>query len=226
MEPGTGLHCVAFATLMGGRNRLEDIMNRFVLFAAAGLSTLALAACGNNMSADNATMSTGTPAAGTAASENVAREAQDFINNAGQASLVEIRTSEMSLEKSASPDVKVFAQTMIDQHKAALDKIKAAAQAGSLMAPSEILDDFHMRRINDLTETDGDADFDADYAALQVDAHKDAIRLFEDYAKDADATPDLKTLAEEMLPTLTAHKAAAEKLRDTVSKSPGTPTPS
>ncbi len=201
-------------------------MNRFVLFAAAGLSTLALAACGNNMSADNATMSPGTPAADTAFSGNVARKAQDFINNAGQASLVEIRTSEMSLEKSASPDVKVFAQTMIDQHKAALDKIKAAAQAGSLMAPSEILDDFHMRRINDLTETDGDADFDADYAALQVDAHKDAIRLFEDYAKDADATPDLKTLAEEMLPTLTAHKAAAEKLRDTVSKSPGTPTPS
>jgi putative membrane protein len=205
---------------------MEDIMNRFVLFAAAGLSAVALAACGNNMSADNATMSTGTPAAETASSENVAREAQDFIHNAGQASLVEIRTSEMALEKSASPDVKAFAQTMIDQHKAGLDKIKAAAQAGSLMAPAEILDDVHMRRINDLTETDGDADFDADYSALQVDAHKDAIGLFEDYAKDPAATPALKMLVEEMLPTLTAHKEAAEKLRDTVSKAPGTPNPS
>ncbi len=56
--------------------------------------------------------------------------------------------------------------------------------------------------------------------------YKDAIRLFEDYAKDADATPNLRTLAEEMLPTLTAHKTAAEKLRDTVSKSAGAPNPS
>ncbi|MFT3722284.1 MAG: DUF4142 domain-containing protein [Hyphomonadaceae bacterium] len=200
-------------------------MNRLFLAGAASLAVLAFAACGNNT--DSAMIAPGEiPAVGTASAENTAREAQDFINNAGQASLVEIRTSEMALEKSASPDVKVFAQTMIDQHKAGLDKIKAAAQAGSLMAPAEILDDFHMRRINDLTETDGDADFDADYAALQVDAHKDAIKVFEDYAKDADATADLKALAEEMLPTLTAHMRAAEKLRDTVSRSPGTPNPS
>lgn len=200
-------------------------MNRLFLAGAASIAALALVACGNNT---NAAMTTPaeTPAVGTASAENAARKAQDFINNAGQASLVEIRTSEMALDKSANPDVKVFAQTMIDQHKAGLDKIKAAAQAGSLMAPAEILDDFHMRRINDLTETDGDADFDADYAALQVDAHKDAIKVFEDYARDADASAGLKALAEEMLPTLTAHKTAAEKLRDTVSKSAGTANPS
>lgn len=105
-------------------------MNRFVLFAAAGLSTITLAACANTVSADNATMSTKT-AAETAASKDVAREAQNFINNADEASLVEIRTSEMALEKSTSPDVKAFAQVMIDPHKAGLDQIKAAAQAGS-----------------------------------------------------------------------------------------------
>jgi putative membrane protein len=73
-----------------------------------------------------------------------------------------------------------------------------------------------MRRINDLVETDGDADFDADYASLQVDAHNDAIKLFEDYSKDTDSVAQLKAFADETLPTLTAHKAEAERVRDLV----------
>jgi putative membrane protein len=73
-----------------------------------------------------------------------------------------------------------------------------------------------MRRINDLNETDGDEDFDADYMALQVDAHNDAIGVFEGYINDTNAIPQLRALAEETLPTLQAHKADAERIRDMV----------
>lgn len=202
-------------------------MPRILLMSAASVAALALVACGDNMSANAELTAPPTEtAANPAAAENAAREAQDFVNAAGQASLVEIRTSEMALEKSTSPDVKAFAQMMIDNHKAAIDKLKAAASSASLMAPGEVLDDFHMRRINDLVETDGDADFDADYAALQVDAHNDAIKLFDGYAKDADATAQLKSYADEMLPTLQTHKAEAEKIRDLAVKSNKSPNPS
>jgi putative membrane protein len=201
-------------------------MSRFMLLGAASLAALTLAACGDNTGAELTTPTTETALVDPAAAENAAREGQDFINAAGQASLVEIRTSEMALEKSANADVKAFAQMMIDQHKAGIDKIKAAASSTAMMPPADVLDDFHMRRINDLVETDGDADFDADYAALQVDAHNDAIKLFEDYSKDSDATAQLKALADEMLPTLTTHKAEAEKLRDTVTKKDDTSNPS
>lgn len=202
-------------------------MPRFVLMSAASLAALAVVACGNNMSA-NAELTTPPTetAANPAAAETAAREAQDFVSAAGQASLVEIRTSEMALEKSTSPDVKAFAQMMIDNHKAATDKLKAAASAASLAPPAEVLDDFHMRRINDLVETDGDADFDADYAALQVDAHNDAIKLFEGYTKDTNATAQLKSYADEMLPKLQAHKVEAEKIRDLAVKSNKSPNPS
>lgn len=203
-------------------------MSRIILFGAVGLAALSFAACGDNINSDAAltTPTTETASADPAATENAAREAQEFVNAAGQASLVEIRTSEMALEKSTSPDVKAFAQMMIDNHKASIDKLKAAASAASLMPPADILDDFHMRRINDLVETDGDADFDADYAALQVDAHADAIKLFEDYSKDMDATAQLKMYADESLPTLQTHKAEAEKIRDIAKKSDKTPNPS
>lgn len=203
-------------------------MSRIILFGAASLAVLSLAACGDNINSDTAlvTPATETGAVDPAAADNAAREAQEFVNAAGQASLVEIRTSEMALEKSASADVKAFAQMMIDNHKASIDKLKAAASAASLMPPADILDDFHMRRINDLVETDGDADFDADYAALQIDAHNDAIKLFEDYSKDTDATAQLKMYADESLPTLQTHKAEAEKIRDIAKKSDKTPNPS
>ena len=202
-------------------------MPRILLMSAASVAALTLGACGDNMSA-NAEL-TAPPietAANPAAAETAAREAQDFVNAAGQASLVEIRTSEMALEKSTSPDVKAFAQMMIDNHKAAIDKLKASASSASLMPPLEVLDDFHMRRINDLIETDGDADFDADYAALQADAHEDAIKLFEDYSEDTDATAQLKSYADGMLPTLQAHRAEAEKIRDLAVKTNKSPNPS
>jgi putative membrane protein len=191
-------------------------MSRIALFAAASFAAIALAACGEKTDelATNETPATET--AMPADAEAATREAQDFINAAGQAGLVEIRTSEMALEKAKSADLKTFAQKIIDDHKAAGEKLKAAASAAALAPPPETLDDFHMRRINDLVETDGDEDFDADYAALQVDAHNDAIKLFEDYSRDTNSVAQLKAFADEALPTLTAHKAEAERVRDLV----------
>ena len=37
-----------------------------------------------------------------------------------------------------------------------------------------------------------------------------------DYSKDVNAIPQLKTFADETLPTLVAHKAEAERVRDVV----------
>ena len=198
-------------------------MSRLVLITTASLAALALAACGekpNDLATTTDTTATAPadPAAApaTADADAAIRKAQDFVNAAGQASLVEIRTSEMALEKSKNTGVKAFAQKMIDDHTAGTEKLKAAASAAALAPPPETLDDFHMRRINDLVETDGDEDFDADYMSLQVDAHNDAIKLFEDYSKDSATISQLKMFADETMPTLTAHKAEAEKVRDTV----------
>jgi len=201
-------------------------MSRISLLAAAGFAALALAACGEKPGLTTATTEPTTIDSATPNAEASARKGQDFINAAGQAGLVEIRTSEMALEKGKNADLKTFAQKMIDDHKAAAEKLKAAASAAGLMAPPETLDDFHMRRINDLVETDGDEDFDADYAALQVDAHSDALKTFEDYSKDTDAVSQLKMFADETLPTLTAHKAEAERVRDLVTKAGSAKAPS
>ena len=195
-------------------------MPRLMLLSAASLAALAFAACGDNSNLATTTTPADTTTVDTATADAEAsvREAQDFVNNSAQASLVEIRTSEMALQKSKNADVKAFAQMMIDQHKAAGESLKAAASAAALAPPPETLDDFHMRRINDLTETDGDEDFDADYAALQVDAHNDAIKLFEGYSTKTGTVMQIKEFADKTMPTLTAHKIEAERVRDAVTK--------
>jgi len=210
-------------------------MPRLYLISAASLAALALAACGDNsdlatndpLTTDPALTDTTVDTASNDA-EAAIREGQDFINAAGQAGMVEIRTSEMALERGTSAEVKAFAQKMIDDHTAANEKLMAAATAAALAPPPATLDDFHMRRINDLVETDGDEDFDADYMALQVDAHNDAIGVLENYSSDVNAIPQLKLFADETLPAMQAHKADAERIRDVVTDddAPDTANPS
>lgn len=200
-------------------------MPRLMLISVASLAALAFAACGENKTdlagapAPAATPDSTAAPASTADNEAKVRAAQDFVNEAGQAGLVEIKTSEIALQKSKNAEVKKFAQMMIDQHKAAAEQLKASATAAALSPPSETLDDSHMRRVNDIVETDGDKDFDADYINMQVDAHNDAIKLFDDYSKNSIAMTQLKDFADKTMPTLVAHKAEAERVRDLVNKS-------
>src|SRR5688572_29660013 len=121
-------------------------MPRLFLFGAASLAALAFAACGEKTTDTATTTTTETTTTETAAvdTEAAIREGQEFVNAAGQAGMVEIRTSEMALEKSKNAEVKAFAQKIIDDHKAAGDKLNAAASAAALAAPPATLDDFHM----------------------------------------------------------------------------------
>ncbi|MDZ4760500.1 MAG: DUF4142 domain-containing protein [Alphaproteobacteria bacterium] len=192
-------------------------MRSFLILTA---SLAALAAC-DRPKADidpSAPMDATDVPASVAELDGQVEEAQDFVTSAAQAGLVEIRTSEMAVERAANADVKAFAQQMIDHHRGAVDSLSAAAGGAVLAPPPDVLDDFHMRRMNDLVETDGDADFDADYMALQVDAHDDAIRLYEAYAAGGDIA-QLKTFAEEQLPALREHQTRAVQLRDAVKQS-------
>lgn len=196
-------------------------MRKTLIIGAAAAALLGLAACDNpndNVALNDPAATPGTvdPAAAPPADVDAqVREAQEFVNAAAQANLAEIRTAEMALERATSADVKAFAQAIVDEHKATGEALKAAASAAALAPPPETLDDFHMRRINDLNETDGDKDFDADFMALQVDAHNDAIDLFKDYAQDGDIA-QIQSFAATTLPKLEEHKVKAEAVQKTV----------
>ncbi|MNC82924.1 hypothetical protein D3C75_1366510 [compost metagenome] len=58
------------------------------------------------------------------------------------------------------------------------------------------------------------ASFDAAYANHQVDAHEQAVRLFDEETRSTSDPQDLRTLAKTTLPTLKHHLEMAKQLQN------------
>lgn len=204
-------------------------MRTHLFIGAAASALLVLGACGGKSetaaappSADLASTQSAPASTAPADIDAQVRQAQDFVNAAGQSNLVEIQTAQLALQKGDSADVKKFAQQMIDDHKAANDALKAAASAAALAPPPETLDDAHMRKVNDLTEPKGAGAFDRDFMAQQIDTHADAIGLLKGYAHDG-AISQIKDYAVTTLPKLEENKTQAEAVEQGVKDSPAKP---
>jgi putative membrane protein len=146
----------------------------------------------------------------------VAVSTADFVKKATEAGDFEISTSRLALEKSQSPDVKKFAQQMIDDHTAAGQRLEAAATQAGIPADKKPVkaSEVHMKQVEQL-QSSKPAQFDPLYVQIQRKAHEEAVDLFSTYAESGD-NPKLKQFAAETLPTLKSHLDHVKTL--TVSK--------
>ncbi len=147
-----------------------------------------------------------------AASPAFATSTKDFVGKASQAGMFEIESSKIALERATNPEIKTFAQQMIDDHTMASAKLKEAMAADGVdmsLAPAA-LEEKYTEKLEDLREADA-KDFDEDYMDMQKAAHRKAVKLFKDYADDGENAA-LKTFAASSVPTLEAHKDHAYKL--------------
>ncbi len=150
--------------------------------------------------------------ASTALAAEPSNKTEDFIEQATIGGMYEIESSKLALNKSVNANVKKFAQSMIDDHKAADEKLKAAIDKSGLtnVKVPTALDADHQEEIDELAQK-SEAEFDDEYIDDQVDAHQKTISLFEEYAKDGD-NEALKQFASDTLPTLKEHKAHIDTL--------------
>ncbi|MHC8320298.1 DUF4142 domain-containing protein [Pseudomonas sp. GB2N2] len=144
-----------------------------------------------------------------------AATSNDFVDNAAAGGIAEVETSKLAVEKSASADIKTFANMMITDHTKANDELAAIARKHDIEVPdSTTLVKQAKEKILDLR----DESFDAAYANNQVKAHEETIALFKKEAntvtddKVAGAT-ELKGFAQKMLPGLEKHLDMAKKLQ-------------
>ena len=142
-----------------------------------------------------------------------ADSAQDFVDKAAAGGMFEVDSSKIAEGKAQDQSVKDFAQKMIDDHGAANAKLETIAGEQKLngaqrnWTPST-------RSIWTPCKTAKDP-VDGAYVQMQRDAHSDAVRLFESYAKDGD-NAQLKTFAQETVPTLKMHQEMIEKIATTM----------
>jgi len=100
---------------------------------------------------------------------------------------------------------------MVTDHTKTSAELKAMVSSGKVKAdvPAD-LDSSHQSKLDKLKGESG-KDFSSDFDSEQVSAHKDAVSLFERYAKGGDNV-DLKDWAGKTLPTLQHHLEMAQAL--------------
>jgi len=195
--------------------------NRSAQTGSAGMShsTGSSSAAGNvsngamqsgSMGASGAGQSAAGAGAGAAAGAKLSAGDQKAIKDMAMADMAEVETGKLALSKSQNAEVKAFAQQMVDDHGAALQKVQAVAQQKGVTLPTE-LDKKHKDMSAKLEKMTGDA-FDKAYMANGgVKDHKDTLaKLNADAKKIKD--PDVKALADQHKPVVEQHLKAAQQM--------------
>jgi putative membrane protein len=140
----------------------------------------------------------------------IAPTTADFVKEAAISDMFEIASHKLAEDKGNASE-KSFASTMVTDHTKTSTELKTMVSSGKVKAdvPAE-LDSSHQSKLDKLKGESG-KDFSSDFDSDQVSAHKDAVSLFERYAKGGD-NADLKDWAGKTLPTLQHHLEMAQAL--------------
>jgi putative membrane protein len=133
----------------------------------------------------------------------------DFVKEAAMSDMTEIAAAKLGQERGNAQE-KTFAGQMIADHTKTSDELKSIAPADAKTAIPANLDSSSQSKIDKLKDAKP-SDFSSDFDSMQVSAHKDAVSLFERYAKGGD-DPKLKDWAGKTLPTLQHHLEMAQNL--------------
>ena len=134
----------------------------------------------------------------------------DFVKQVAISDMFEIEASKLAQQKGNATE-KTFASQMVTDHTKTSTELKGLVSGGKVKAElPTALDSSHQSKLDKLKAAN-ERDFSSEFDAMQVSAHKDAVDLFERYAKGGD-NDDLKNWAGKTLPALKHHLQMAQDL--------------
>ena len=167
-----------------------------IALSAVFLSTAAFAQSAGEKTGVNSTL-------------GIAPKTADFIKEAATSDMLEIEAAKVAQQK-GNADEKTFAGQMITDHTKTSSELKSMVSGEMSAAIPTALDDSSQKKLDKLRNAKPE-DFASEYDPMQVSAHKDAVSLFERYAKGGD-DPKLKDWAGKTLPALQHHLQMAEDM--------------
>jgi len=162
-------------------------MKRLILCAAAAAL---MTACSSMPTGEAAVVA-------TAAMDQPAPAAADFMRMAAASDLYEIQSSQLIMQSTQNADM------MVEHHTMTTATLSRAAQAAGMTPPSPSLDTRKADMIRQLQAAEGMAR-DSLYIQQQVMAHQEALTLHTSYSRNGD-TPELKTAATAAVPIVARH---------------------
>jgi putative membrane protein len=131
-----------------------------------------------------------------------------FMEKAAKASMTEVAISRIAASRTSNPEVRRFAQMMIEDHESAIEQLSRLASTRGVSLPAK---DPRPER----WEKRDAKNFDRDYLEQMIDDHENVVKLFSEHAKDGH---DMETVAyaRKHLPKLQQHLQHAIDLKRTL----------
>ncbi|HVY84113.1 MAG TPA: DUF4142 domain-containing protein [Caulobacterales bacterium] len=141
-----------------------------------------------------------------------APSAEEFVQKAANSDAFEIQAAQLALTHASNADVKAFARMMRTDHTATTHELTSLAPTVNLAVPTPALDSDQQAKLDALRNANGAA-FDSLYVDQQVQAHQDAVSMFENFANNSAQGP-LQQWAQTTLPKLRQHLDRAQALKN------------
>lgn len=130
-----------------------------------------------------------------------------FATEAAQGGMAEVELGQLALQKASNPDVKTFAQRMVDDHTKANDQLKQVASQENMTLPTT-LNQKDLTLKNKLQNLSGDK-FDKEYMKAMVKDHQEDVKEFQKESTNGQ-DPAIKGFASQTLPILQSHLQMAQ----------------
>jgi putative membrane protein len=158
-----------------------------------------------------------TPAQSEGPRKTTGNADRDFLEDMARAGLAEIEASKLALERSTLPEVKTFAQKMIDDHTKLHSQVKVVADARGITLPDgpSAHQNIRLQRLRASTGVRFDKRYAIDYGVV---AHQKAIATARKTLSQS-ATQPVKDLASRLLPQLEHHLLMGRELQASLQSS-------
>jgi len=127
----------------------------------------------------------------------IAPKTEDFLKEAATSDMLEVDAAKIAQQK-GNADEKQFTQQMVTDDTKTSNELRGMVPADMKSALPTSLDGSSQKQLDKRRDTKPE-DFAGQYDPMQVSAHKDAVSLFERYAKGGE-DPKLKDWAGKTLP--------------------------
>lgn len=198
------------------------VTKKYKRFAVLTASSLAIAVTSSMAAQTTASESTAGASAKTESQAEVAqlnKRDREIMRDIALVNLAEIRTSQMALERAQDPEIREFAQRMIDDHSTLQERLAYLAKVKNVQLPTE-LDREHQRTAERLSKMEGEK-FDAEYRKKVAEqAHQETHKVLRQSVAEAE-DPQLMALITQALPLIEQHLVMAKNMDESTGQTSG-----
>lgn len=128
---------------------------------------------------------------------------EEALRKAYEINMAEVQMGQMALEKAQDPQMKQLANTIIEDHKQANERLTQIAHNLNVQLQETDLSQEHQQLAERLKGLSGD-DFNSEFLKAQVDAHQKALSFYEQQAERTQS-PELQTYFQDTMAALGRH---------------------